>query len=93
MFWIIELLARRRNTKQDGQLYWMNAYLTVGSEHGTFMCDSSLSELVNDEREAINREDPVFKSLNVDIHPDYAASDDVAVALHDKLCAAVGIEQ
>lgn len=36
MFWIIEFLARRRNTRKPGQLYYMNQYLTVESEQGVF---------------------------------------------------------
>lgn len=36
MFYIIEFLARRRNTKKDGQLYFMNQYLTIPEEIGVF---------------------------------------------------------
>jgi len=39
MFWIIEYLARRRNS-HPGSLYFMNEYLTCPSEHGVFRTNS-----------------------------------------------------
>ena len=36
MFMIIEYLARRRSLKDDGSLYYMNQYLSISDEIGTY---------------------------------------------------------
>ena len=67
MFWIIEFLARRRNTKSQGQLFYMNQYLTIDSELGTFeqiAIDNNLSE------KTMKEEDAKFKKKKIDFAPD-----------------------
>lgn len=68
MFFIIEFLARRRNTKQIGQLFYMNQYLTVESEYGMF-------EVINTNKaepstDIMKSEDNKFKSKNINHIPD-----------------------
>lgn len=38
MFYIIEFLARRRAERKDGQLYYMNQYLSISDEVGAYDC-------------------------------------------------------
>ena len=67
MFWIIEFLARRRNTKAQGQLFYMNQYLTIDSELGTFepiALDNHFSE------KTMKEEDLKFKEKKVAFAPD-----------------------
>lgn len=68
MFYIIEYLARRRNTKRADQLYLMNQYMTVGSELGVFKALSI--EAQDDTTQKIQEEDEKFKEKNVDYRPD-----------------------
>lgn len=70
MFFIIEFLARRRNTKQPGQLFYMNQYLTVGSENGTFRDLKSETPDAQPDPIVMKKEDEVFKSMNVNFAPD-----------------------
>jgi len=37
MYYIVELLARRRRLKKPDQPFFMNQYLTVDSEDGVFL--------------------------------------------------------
>lgn len=68
MFYIIEYLARRRNTKKENQLYFMNQYLTVESELGTFKkLNCNIKE---DDPNVMKEEDAKFKQLNVNFSPD-----------------------
>lgn len=69
MFFIIEFLARRRNTKPAGSLFFMNQYLTVGSERGTFRNLPSAAN-VPPSPDAMKAEDAAFKAMNVDFKPD-----------------------
>ena len=67
MYWIIEFLARRRNTKKPGQLYFMNKYMTVKSELNTF------NKFNIDENIDINTqkyEADLFKNKNINFTPD-----------------------
>lgn len=71
MFYIIEFLARRRNTKRENQLYFMNQYLTVESEYGTFKhIDSKNTEDKTAETTNMQKEDQIFKNKQVKYEPD-----------------------
>lgn len=68
MYMIIEFLARRKSTKQPGQLYYMNQYLSVEEENktfGTIQCDNQQID-----PKQMQSEDALFKSLNVNYAPD-----------------------
>ena len=69
MFVIIEYLARRRATRKDGQMYYMNQYLSVSDEIGVFHAISSDNGNVV-EQEKMQVEDGLFKSMNIDYAPD-----------------------
>ena len=68
MYYIIEFLARRRNTKNNKQLYYMNQYLTVESEYKVFESINKNEQV--DDQNILREEDAKFKSMNIDIHPD-----------------------
>jgi hypothetical protein len=68
MFYIIEFLARRRNTRKNNELYFMNQYLTVESEYGTYKNIEISNE--QDDQNVLKEEDTKFRSMNIDIHPD-----------------------
>lgn len=71
MFYIIEFLARRRNTKRENQLYFMNQYLTVESEYGTFKhIASKNTEDKSTEASNMQKEDQIFKTKQVKYEPD-----------------------
>ena len=68
MFYIIEYLARRKSTKMNGSLYFMNQYLSIFDEIGTF-------HIVPIEKSSLDpnkmqEEDAIFKSMNIDYAPD-----------------------
>jgi len=69
MFFIIEYLARRRNTKSANQLYFMNQYLTVESENGVFKT-IELSKSDANEQEKMKTEDQMFKEKHINFEPD-----------------------
>ena len=70
MFWIIEYLARRRNTHPES-LYFMNQYVTVPSELGTFVNrEVNESDKEIESPEAMKQEDDLFKALKVNYAPD-----------------------
>lgn len=85
MFFIIELLARRKATKNAGDLYYMNQYLTVGSEYGTFRTLLDAKKEQSDPK-AMQAEDAVFKSMNLNYAPDNAI-DPILEALWDRISA------
>ena len=69
MFIIIEYLARRKATRQKGQLYLMNQYLCISNEYKTF----ETAKIDNDEQpnqEKLNAENELFKSIKIDYSPD-----------------------
>jgi hypothetical protein len=70
MFFIIEFLARRRNTKNPGQLFYMNQYLTVGSEVGAFRNFKSETPDNPPDPIIMKKEDDIFKSMNINFAPD-----------------------
>lgn len=69
MYIIIEFLARRRNTKTDNQLFYMNQYFTVESEYQAF---KEILSQKNDQIDAdkMKKEDQIFKSRNIIFNPD-----------------------
>ena len=70
MFFIIEFLARRRNTKCPDQLFYMNQYLTVGSEASTFRNFKSSVPNSQPDPAVMKKEDDIFKSMNINFAPD-----------------------
>lgn len=68
MYMIIEYLARRRASKKDGQLYYMNQYLSISSELGTYHNEDIQSDQIDPT--VMQNEDAIFKSMNVDFTPD-----------------------
>lgn len=67
MYWIIEFLARRRNTKSANKLYYMNQYMTVESEISTF------DKIIVDDNIDLNIqkiENTTFKEHNINFSPD-----------------------
>lgn len=68
MFVIIEYLARRRATKKPGQLYYMNQYLSLPSEIGTFRLYGGKADEINQKK--MQEEDQAFKALAIDFSPD-----------------------
>lgn len=67
MYFIIEFLARRRNSKLS-KFYWMNQYLTVPAEKGVFKQEAI--ETVKDKIGDMKEEDAIFKQLNINYAPD-----------------------
>lgn len=68
MFVIIEYLARRRATKEPGQLYYMNQYLSLPSEIGTFRLYGGKADEIDQKK--MQEEDQAFKALAIDFSPD-----------------------
>ena len=68
MFYIIEFLARRRNTRNNNQLYFMNQYMTVESEYRVFK--NVLDKPKQDSSKELKKEDAIFKELNINYSPD-----------------------
>ena len=63
-------VARRRNTHPES-LYFMNQYVTVPSELGTFVNrEVNESDKEIESPEAMKQEDDLFKSLKVNYAPD-----------------------
>jgi hypothetical protein len=69
MYLIIEFLARRRNTKKNGELYYMNYYPSIPEELNVFKCMDVKNgkQFTNDE---INNEGKIFKEMCIDNHAD-----------------------
>lgn len=68
MFWIIEFLARRRNTKPENSVYFMNYYLSVPSEVGLFENIDTAADAPNPDQMKI--EDAVFKGKKINYEQD-----------------------
>ena len=82
MFFIIEFLARRRATKREGQLYYMNQYLSIGDEVGGYdILDDDSSQ---PDADKMQQENELFKSIGIDYSPDNNI-DIVLDALYRKL--------
>lgn len=70
MYYIIEFLARRRNSKKPGQLDYMNYYPSIRDELGVFK-SVKMDEVVNFSDKEIQEEGEIFqKEMKVDNHPD-----------------------
>ena len=70
MFFIIEFLARRRNSHPD-QLYFMNQYATCQSEYGLYDFKKGLDrEPISNVQEKMRSEDAIFKSMGINYSPD-----------------------
>lgn len=82
MYFIIEFLARRRNTKSAGSLYLMNQYLSIPSEIGVFTQDQESHQ--RDQSDDMQKEDAIFKSLDLNFVPDNNI-DQLLVDMIDKL--------
>lgn len=71
MFYIIEFLARRRAYRKNGQLFFMNQYMTVGSELGVYrISDEPPSRENKIGQETMQAEDLLFRKMNVNYAPD-----------------------
>ena len=68
MFMIIEYLARRRSTRQQGQLYYMNQYLSISDEVGTYHAQTIDEDKIDPTK--MQEEDQVFKAMKIDYAPD-----------------------
>lgn len=69
MYFIIEFLARRRNTKKPGSLYLMNQYLSISQEVGVFET-INLNISNQNIQQQMAKEDAIFKSMNLNFVPD-----------------------
>ena len=69
MYYIIDLLARRKVSGAASDLFFMNQYLTVDAEHGTFeqIPETKPAEFT---KEVMQREDAAFKAKNHNVNPD-----------------------
>ena len=87
MYWIIEYLARRRNS-HPGSLYFMNQYVTCSSELDVFKVkpdvQSDDAKTEEEVQQQMQTEDGMFKSLGIDYHPDNNI-DVILEALYEKL--------
>ena len=92
MFWIIEFLARRRNT-HPGSLYFMNQYYTCKSEYGVYGFKQNQARRQDDPEDLKKRmqeEDKIFKCLGVNYTPDNNI-DRVLETLYAKLQEAIAV--
>lgn len=69
MYYIIEFLARRRNTKKPGQLDYMNYYPSVPEELGVFKNVETKEEKPLTSKE-VEDEGKIFQESKIDVHPD-----------------------
>ena len=77
MFFIIEYLARRKSTKQPGQIYYMNQYLNVPSEKGAYHINKSTSK--NIDEKIMQEEDAAFKAMKIN----YASDNNIDLILEE----------
>lgn len=68
MYVIIEYLARRRAQKKEGQLYFMNQYLSISDEIGSFHQISLDGDSIDQQK--MKEEDAMFKEMRVEFAPD-----------------------
>lgn len=74
MYYIIEFLARRRNSKALGQLDYMNYYPSIEEELGVF----KLIDIPEDQKTQnndIEAEGKVFQEMGIDNQPDMNLDD------------------
>ena len=94
MYYIIEFLARRRNTKDVGSLYYMNQYITVDSELGTYrlqkkaddekLTQEQLQAKIKKDQEDMIKENEIFQNMKINIEPDNSV-DTILEDLYKKL--------
>lgn len=70
MYYIVEFLARRKATRNDGQLYYMNQYIGIPDEIGVFHQVQANAGGKDIDNAKMANENAIFKSLNVDVTPD-----------------------
>ena len=68
MYVIIEYLARRRAQKKEGQLYFMNQYLSISDEIGSFHQINLDGDSIDQQK--MKEEDAMFKEMRVEFAPD-----------------------
>ena len=68
MYVIIEYLARRRAQKKEGQLYFMNQYLSISDEIGSFHQINLNGDSIDQQK--MKEEDAMFKEMRVEFAPD-----------------------
>jgi hypothetical protein len=78
VYYIIEFLARRRNSKKPGELYYMNLYPSVPEELKVFTLDSSVTKQSHDE-EYVKKENEIFNTMNIN----YVADNDINIIMED----------
>lgn len=78
VYYIIEFLARRRNIKKLGELYYMNLYPSIQEELDVFTIDPSVVKKSQPE-EQMKAENDIFKSMNIN----YTSDNDVNVVMDD----------
>lgn len=78
VYYIVEFLARRRNSKKPGELYYMNLYPSIQEELNVFTIDSTVTKHSQSE-EQMKVENNIFKSMNVN----HASDNDVNVVMDD----------
>lgn len=83
MFWIIEYLARRRNTHPNS-LYYMNQYLTVPSELGVYQNRKINNSDININQEIMLKENTLFTNLHINHEPNNNI-DEILEQLYNKL--------
>jgi hypothetical protein len=83
MYFIIEFLARRRNSKKPGQIDYMNYYPSVAEELGVFKYEDAKNPTFKFDDEIIQKEGKVFGEMKVDNHPDCS----VDVIMEDMMSA------
>jgi hypothetical protein len=91
MFYIVELLARRRALRRPGQLFFMNQYLTVGSELGVFRLAEDPAPGRPTPPETMQAEDKLFRELHVEYGPDYSI-DSLINAVVEKVAGKPGAD-
>ena len=71
MYYIIEYLARRKNSKADGSLFFMNQYLTIPEEKDVFTVVKTECKKKDEiTPQQMQEEDKTFKSMNINYAPD-----------------------
>ena len=70
MYAIIEYLARRKANRRVGQPYFMNQYLSIKEECGAFSLKKQWHDPHSLDKETMQKEDALFKSMNVNFAPD-----------------------
>jgi len=77
MYFIIEFLARRRNTKKQNELYYMNYYPSIEEEIGVFSPlpqkfppEQKSEDEMKDEKERFEKENIIFQNMKVNNQAD-----------------------